>query len=174
MIRKANADDIPRIMEITRETVKYMNLEDNCQWDSTYPLESDFLNDISTDTLYVYEIKDEVVAFVCVSFEEAPEYSALPWNCKEGYMVVHRMAVSYKYRGNGIGSNLLDHAEKVARNNNASSLRTDTFCLNSAMNRLLLRHGYAKVGEVHFDEIPKPFYCYEKVLNNGQKEKTCK
>lgn len=169
MIRQAKKADIPRIMEITRETIKYMNIEDNCQWDSNYPLESDFLNDISTGTLYVDEIKGEVNAFVCVSFEEAPEYAVLPWKCKDGFMVVHRMAVSHKYRENGIGTKLLKYAEEIARNNNAGSLRTDTFCLNSAMNRLLMRMGYSKVGEVYFDEIPKPFNCYEKILDNRQK-----
>lgn len=169
MIRKANINDIPRIMEITRETVKYMNLEDNCQWDDNYPLESDFQKDILADTLYVYEKNGEVNAFVCISFEQAPEYEALDWSCKEGYMVIHRMAVSYKNRKNGIGTKLMEHAEKVARNSSSGCLRTDTFCLNSAMNRLLLSHGYSKAGEVHFDEIPKPFYCYEKILDNRNK-----
>ncbi len=53
IFRKATEQDLPRILAITVEVVALLNAEGNFQWNSTYPLESDFRQDLDDKCLWV-------------------------------------------------------------------------------------------------------------------------
>ena len=48
MFRLAMESDLPKIMMIVEQIVEEMSTSDNRQWDETYPLSGDFLQDINT------------------------------------------------------------------------------------------------------------------------------
>lgn len=164
MVRKANAADIGNIMAIIRETLVEMATYGNNQWDETYPLEKDFLGDIQKGDLYVTEREGVLVGFVCINQVEPAEYNGLPWCMPETALVVHRMAVNPVYRRSGIGKELMQLADELARKNDIRYLKTDTYSINTKMNALFVKCGYRLVGEMSFLNKAMPFYCYEKVL----------
>lgn len=168
MMRKAVIEDIKNVMEIIKETIVEMHSYGNYQWDENYPQEKDFLDDIQKGDLFVIEREGKLVGFVCINKVEPVEYNGLNWSLNDDAMVVHRMAVNPAYRKNGIGTKLMKFADELALKNNISYLKTDTYSLNSKMNRLFEKCGYKLVGEMSFLGKEKPFYCYEKVLNESK------
>lgn len=168
MMRKAVIEDIKNVMEIIKETIVEMHSYGNYQWDENYPQEKDFLDDIQKGHLFVIEREGKLVGFVCINKVEPVEYNGLNWSLNDDAMVVHRMAVNPACRKNGIGTELMKFADELALKNNIRYLKTDTYSLNSKMNRLFEKCGYKLVGEMSFLGKEKPFYCYEKVLNESK------
>ena len=165
MIRKANKEDIKEIMGIIKDTVKEMKLYNNTQWDENYPNESDFINDINRQELYVDERDEELVGLICLNKVEAPEYKSLEWEINEDALVIHRVAVKSSKRNLGIGSNLMKFAEKISVEQGLRHIKTDTYLLNEKMDYLFKKHGYKTIGQVRFEDKEKPFNCYEKLIN---------
>lgn len=164
MIRKAVMEDIKDIMEIIKQTIAEMRTYNNTQWNENYPQEKDFIDDIQSGNLFASEVEGKLAGFVCLNKEEPVEYSDLNWSLKQEAMVIHRMAVNPDFRRRGIGTELMKFAEKHALENNIQHLKTDTYSINTKMNGLFKKCGLNFIGEVHFYENEKPFYCYEKVL----------
>lgn len=164
MIRVAKRDDIDNIMEIVTLSIHIMNDEGNIQWDSTYPQKEDFLDDINSKALFVLESESNIKGIICINQTEPDEYKDLIWSLKSKATVIHRMAISPKYRNQGIGSQLMAFAETIAKNTNTNYLKTDTYILNDKMNHMFQKFGFQKVGEMNFKGKPFKFNCYEKVL----------
>ena len=112
MIRKANMNDLEKIMKIIKATVEEMKDYNNTQWDENYPSDKDFVSDIKKQDLYVDEIDGDVAGFICLNYEEPEEYVDLNWSSNKKAMVIHRMAVNPGFRKKGIASKLVDFAEK--------------------------------------------------------------
>lgn len=164
MIRKANLNDINKIMAIIKTTVEEMKTYNNTQWDENYPQDIHFISDIENEDLYVDEVDEELRGFICVNYVEPKEYEQLKWASKERAMVVHRMAVNSDFRQQGVGTNLMKFADQLALENNISYLKTDTYSINTKMNSLFKKCGYKFIGEMSFLGKEEPFYCYEKTV----------
>lgn len=164
MARLALAGDLPSIMNIVRQTITEMREYNNTQWDESYPLESDFAADIEKGELYAVERDDRLAGFICVNRVEPVEYHILPWSRDCAALVIHRMAVDTNCRGNGVGAELLSHAETLAKQLQIEYLKTDTNSLNCNAQKLFERCGYRKIGSMSFLGKDSPFYCYEKSL----------
>lgn len=164
MIRKANMNDLEKIMKIIKATVEEMKDYNNTQWDENYPSNKDFVSDIKKQDLYVDEIDGDVAGFICLNYEEPEEYVDLNWSSNKKAMVIHRMAVNPSFRKKGIASKLVDFAEKLAEENSVSYLKSDTYSINSKMNAFLTKCGFIKIGEMSFLGKEKSFYCYDKIL----------
>lgn len=164
MIRKAKKEDLDQIMQIISDTVSEMKTYNNTQWDENYPQAKDFENDINNDDLFVYELENKVMGFICVNFIEPNEYKDIKWSFDKKSMVVHRMAVNSNFRNKKIGTKLMDFAEEFARKNEVEYLKTDTYSLNIKMNSLFTKFGYNLAGQMSFLGKEFPFNCYEKIL----------
>lgn len=164
MIRLAFMTDLDAIMRIVKETIELMHLEDNPQWDESYPARSDFLSDIEDGNLYVYVLHDEIAGFACINCDEPSEYLDLPWSCKKRATVIHRMAIQKDQRRNGIGIAFFQFAEEIAIKNNTYYLKTDTYGNNEKMNALMKKQGYKFKGHMHFKGKDGLFSCYDKQI----------
>ena len=164
MIRLAKQNDIDPIMDIIRETVALLQAEGNPQWDETYPARSDFLADIAAEELYVYEHEDKVCGVICLNTREPEEYAPVQWSRPGPALVIHRFAVASWTRRQGIGTAILQFADRLAAQQGLNCVKTDTYSLNPNMNRLFQRNGFHKVGEIDFKDKPRKFNCYEKCI----------
>ena len=80
-------------------------------------------------------------------------------------MMVHRLAVDPKFRGAGVAAALMQKAEEVAVERGIPAVRTDTSIENEAAQRLFLKLGYGKTGEIRLSFRPGlRVLCYEKRL----------
>lgn len=164
-MRKAVKEDIEDIMKIIKETIEEMRTYNNTQWDENYPQEKDFKEDIKNGNLFVVEREGKLAGFVCINKEAPAEYAGLNWSSDKEAVIVHRMAVSLKYRKGGVGTELMKLADDFALKHNIGYLKIDTYSINEKMNALIKKCNYNFVGKINFLGREKSFYCYEKVLN---------
>ena len=92
------------------------------------------------------------------------------------YCVLHRSAVSAKYRGSGMAEFLMKCVERQAAEGfGLRCIRVDTHRKNKAMQRLLRESGYRYRGNVLVETEPgqdPARQAYEKVLKNKKREDT--
>lgn len=167
MIRIARQDDVKQIMEIVKETVVDLNKEGNIQWSDEYPKEENFLNDIKEKSLYIYEQDCKVAGFICINTSEDQVYQGLSWSKDSTAIVIHRFAVRRDQQKRGVGSKLIEFAEKFAKNKQINYLRVDTNSKNSRMNQLFKKMGFQFIGTITLRNLPDLFNCYDKVLDQG-------
>ncbi|WP_343210487.1 GNAT family N-acetyltransferase [Anaerolentibacter hominis] len=162
MIRRAEMNDLPAIMKLIEETVTIMEKEGNTQWGPAYPLESDFREDILSGSLWVYETAEILAGVVCINQAASQKYDRISWKLPAPALIIHRMAVSPAVRRCGIGTALLNFAERQAAASGIATLRTDTFCKNPGMNSLFQRTGFSLAGSLYSELKQGEFYYYEK------------
>lgn len=165
IIRKAIFSDIKSIMDILQKVVPLMNREGNYQWDSKYPNERVFEEDIRSEQLWVAELNNTIAGFAAITTDQEPEYAEVGWNINETAIVTHRLAVDLEFRGYGIAVALLNKAEEIALKKNIRFLRIDTNTNNQITNKLFPKCGYIFSGEIGLHFRPGlRFYCYQKIL----------
>jgi len=169
LIRFAKINDIPEIMRLIAEVVPAMNAAGNFQWDGNYPNAGVFENDINSKQLWVAELEGLIAGIAAITTDQEPEYANVGWDIRELAIVVHRLAVSERFRGKGVAVALLMQAEKEAVNRNIKTLRVDTNTNNHATQKLFPKLGYQLAGEIGLGFRPGlRFYCYEKKLVSGE------
>lgn len=164
-IRLATVSDIPAIMRIIRETVPLMRAAGNLQWDDTYPNPAVFEDDITLNQLWVAVFEDEIAGVIAITNEQYEEYAQVGWDITEEAIVTHRLVVSPRYRGKGIGEALLQQAEDEALRRKITLLRIDTNMQNIAAQKIFQKMGYQLAGEISLKFRPgMRFVCLEKKI----------
>ena len=164
MIRKARTEDLNEIVLSTELIVKEMNNLGNFQWDSSYPKKEDFELDIQNGSLYVKELENNIIGFVCIDTNEPVEYKNIEWSKDETSTIIHRLGVLPNMRKKGIATELLFFAEKLSLDKQIYSIKTDTNILNTNMLALFKKQDYKKIGSVSFQGVKEEFLCFEKLL----------
>ncbi|WP_345243959.1 GNAT family N-acetyltransferase [Pontibacillus salipaludis] len=169
MIRQATREDLERIMEIVEASKLLMAATGSDQWDKAYPLYSDYENDVEQGRLFVYEEGDGVYGVACFNEQEPEHYSLLPWSKpeEEGVLLTQRLAVDPEVRGKGIAESFYHYVEQLAGMRGIQFLKTDTYSLNPAAQRVFQKAGYTYIGEWSTPERKAPFYFYEKHIKEG-------
>ena len=166
MIAPAKISQIPEILIMTDACRIAMEANGVYQWTTEYPSRKAFENDIERDELYVLQNDNEIVGCIVVSLFIDEDYKSVKWlteNANNYY--IHRLAVHPNYQGKGFAQRLMDFGENFARENNAVSVRLDTFSQNKRNQKFYEQRGYTKLGNIFFPKQSEhPFHCYELVL----------
>jgi ribosomal protein S18 acetylase RimI-like enzyme len=166
IIRQATLNDISGIMQLIAQVVPAMNAAGNFQWDSSYPNAAVFEKDIKLGQLWVADINGDIAGVSAITTDQEPEYAQVGWNLNETAIVIHRLAVSTRYRGQGVAAKLMQQAEHEAIRRDIKTLRVDTNAHNQATQQLFPKLGYKFAGEIGLGFRPNlQFYCYEKRLD---------
>ena len=168
IFRRSKPEDVPAMLEIVRDAVAYLALNGVPQWQDGYPNEAVLRSDIEKGISYVIEDGGSVAAMTVVSFDGDPCYLDIDgaWLNDEPYGVVHRCAVSDKYRGQKFGDAIFDEAEKLCREKGIYNLRVDTHTDNRVMGSLLRKHGFTLCGVIEVDTATTDALrdAYQKIL----------
>ena len=154
-IRQATINDYDQIMTILKDGANQLAERGVDQWKGFAYLA------VSAD--------GETVG--AISIVEAPDHSYDNLKGKwlrntDKYVVIHRVAIHSKHAGNGYATKLLTEVIDYIRDNrkDIDSIRIDTHENNTAMQHLIDKMNFTKVGELHGvyrpDEIS---YVYENV-----------
>ena len=166
-IRLARAEDLDTVWALAQRAVAWMNGQGNPQWGQDYPTRSLYAGDVERGELYAAWAGEQLLGVACINTDQSFEYTAVNWKIPGPAMVVHRMAVDPGAQGQGVGGSLLAHAEALARQRGLPVMHVDTYSQNTRMQRLILRHGFCRRGEIHLHGRPLPYPCFEKVLSAG-------
>lgn len=167
MISKGKLHELDAILALTKACGKHMRDNEIDQWDENYPDRKSILNDLETETLFVYREDDEVLGIVVLNESQDEEYGELNWSTSmtDRNIVVHRLAVHPDRQGKGLARKLMDFAEKWAKENKYDAIRLDTFSQNPRNQKFYTNRGYADLGSVYLKyKKDHPYYCYELLL----------
>ncbi len=168
-LRPATLEDIPAILALIGRVVPIMQASGNRQWDSTYPNARVFEHDVAHGQLWVAEFDEHLAGVAAITAEREPEYAHVGWDFEQPALVIHRLAVEPAFRGQGIATALLRHAETLARARGIDVLRTDTSADNGAAQRLFPRLGYVFSGEITIAFRPGVrVLCYERRIQPSE------
>ncbi|CAD7815307.1 hypothetical protein CHRY9390_02951 [Chryseobacterium aquaeductus] len=162
--RKARMSDKDIIWEIIQQSIERRRINGSSQWQNGYPNEQTVESDISKNFGYVLTIDNRVAVYVALIFNDEPAYSSIEgaWLTNGEFVVIHRVAVSEEFSGQGLVKKLFDYIEEFVKSENVASIKVDTNFDNPAMLKILETKGYVYCGEVYLaGGIRKAF---EKVL----------
>jgi RimJ/RimL family protein N-acetyltransferase len=164
--RKASDSEIPQIWEILKQAIERRKNDGSSQWQNGYPNPETIQQDITNGVGFVLADQETIVAYSAVIINDEPAYSAIngQWLTDNDFIVVHRVAISEDYLGQGLVQKMFVHIENFALANNIHSVKVDTNFDNPAMLRILEKLGYTYCGEVYFNGSPRK--AFEKVLHS--------
>lgn len=169
--RLATRADLEEIMIIIAQAQAFMRTQGLDQWQDGYPQREIFEKDIERDECYLLLFEGEIAAVLTVSMAPEAAYEDIhdgKWlTTGNNYAVIHRSAIKEKYRGKGLGSEIISFSENLAAGTGCQSVRVDTHKDNRPMRGLLEKQGYTHCGTVWLGgrEAPRLYrVAYEKLL----------
>ena len=149
MLRKAKSTEIEKIMSVIEDGVKFLKQQGINQWQHGSPGRSDVENDIKQETSYVYELDGEIVATTMLNNYDT-DYEKYPtiWTKCSNYIVIHRLAISTKYRSQGIGHKFMNDIILFAKENSVEYIRIDTHKDNVIMRKYLSKNNFKELGKI--------------------------
>jgi ribosomal protein S18 acetylase RimI-like enzyme len=157
-IRKSNKADLSEIMSIISDAQRYLASLKIDQWQDGYPNEAQILLDIANNDSYVInnDANEIMGTSVCTTKHEYT-YDQIEgkWLTSPDsiYGVIHRIAVSDKFRKHGLAKFVFNQYENELKKQQINSLRVDTHSENLGMQKLLKSMNY--------------IYCGIIILNSG-------
>lgn len=166
MIRKAKLPEIEKLLIITRSCTARMSSEGILQWNDYYPNKEAFQKDLERRELFVLTSNALLIGCITISSEKDIEYNDVDWLTKDDHhYYIHRLAIDPKFQKRGYAKKLMDFAEDLAKKNNVTSIRLDTFSKNHRNLKFYEARGYTRLGTIFFPKQSEyPFYCYEKLF----------
>lgn len=162
--RKAEISDKDIIWEIIQQSIERRRIDGSTQWQNGYPNEQTVESDIAKNFGFVLTVNDEIAVYVALIFNDEPAYSSIEgaWLTNGEFVVIHRVAVSEKFAGQGLAKKLFDVIEDYVKSQNVQSIKVDTNYDNVAMLKILESKGYIYCGEVMLNSGMRK--AFEKVL----------
>ena len=153
MIRKANYEDIPVLMEIFRKARGIMRASRNMkQWNDSYPSEEIVRKDIDNGHCMVLcedsctdGGQSNIIATMAFIPGPDPTYAIIydgEWTDGSPYHVIHRIAVAEP--GHNAAKRLLDWGFRQT-----GCIRIDTHKDNVIMHHILRKYGFTRCGIIH-------------------------
>lgn len=162
--RKATETDVPLIWEILQQAIARRKADGSTQWQNGYPNPETVYNDIAKGVGFVLADGETIIAYSAVLINDEPAYDAIDgqWLSNSDFVVVHRVAISEDYLGQGLVQKMFGYFEDFALQNNIHSVKVDTNFDNLPMLRIMEKLGYTYCGEVLINGGPRK--AFEKVL----------
>jgi ribosomal protein S18 acetylase RimI-like enzyme len=148
--RKAEIKDRNIIWEIIQQSIERRRADGSTQWQNGYPNADTIESDIAKGFGFVLTVDEVVAVYVALIFNDEPAYSTIEgaWLSDGEFVVVHRVAVSEEFAGQGLVKKLFDHIENFTKSEGVQSVKVDTNYDNIAMLKILEKQGYSYCGEV--------------------------
>lgn len=165
-LRKSVNEDINNIMQIIDEAKEALKEQGIDQWQNGYPNADVIRNDILNNDSYVFIKNNEIVATSAVSFDGEKTYDKIydgNWISNDEFAVIHRIAISNKYKGTGIASEIIKMIEAICLDKNVHSIKVDTHEFNIPMQKLLKKNDFKYCGVIYLEDKSKRV-AFEKIF----------
>lgn len=156
------------MMNIVKDAQNYLAELGIDQWQNGYPNEAVLLNDISNEESYCVLHEDgALMGMTMFTTRQEPTYNSIDggWLTSDNavYGVIHRLAVSNRFRSHGVAKFIFEHFETQLRADKIPSMRIDTHEENKGMQKLISQLGYEYCGVIVLESGDKRL-AFEKVL----------
>lgn len=155
-IRLVQDSDIPRLRQLVNDA--YKELADmGLNYTATYQDEKITRERVSQGRAFALVHENEIIATVL--FFEKNYFT----NKKTAY--VGQLAVDPRFKKQGLGKVLMDHCEKLAREENFQGLQLDTAKPAEHLVKWYLSRGYEIIGEQHWEGKTYDSYIFQLDFN---------
>ena len=168
-IRLSSTADIPKIMKIIDDAKALLKSLHIDQWQNGYPNAAQVKNDIANGESYVVVNADDIImATTMFTTRKEPTYKKVidgNWIIDESepYGVIHRLAMSKSYRGQGIAKFVFKKLHQKLKEVGIKSLKIDTHEENTSMQTLIKKMGYQYCGIIYTSYGAKRL-AFEKII----------
>lgn len=160
-VRRAKSSDegfALRCYEEAREGLARAGVD---QWQDGYPNSRTFRRDLLEGGAFVLEAEDggslKSAGVFYFSREQDPDYEKPAyrglWSADEPYAVLHRVALSERFKGRGLSGLVFSFAADEAMADGVSYIRIDTHPDNRAMRGALRDAGFEAKGQIVLDSM---------------------
>ncbi len=158
MIRLAQSEDLPEILEIFRIARAYMAQQGNAgQWGPHHPSQALLEEDIAAGRLYVCTQQGKIHGVFAFIIGDDPTYQRIEngaWRDCSPYGALHRIASDGRVKG--VFSQCMAYCK-----GQIGHLRIDTHQNNQTMRHLIEKHGFVHCGTIYVqDGTPRLAYEY--------------
>lgn len=169
-LKQARQEDFDQIMTILKDGANQLAERGVDQWQGDYPSPDQIKEDIENGYAFLAVSQDgETVG--AISIVEAPDHSYDKLDGEwlldtQNYVVIHRVAIHSQHAGHGYATKLLTEVINYIRDNRTDidSIRIDTHEDNTAMQHLIDKMGFKRVGQLNGVYRPKEIsYVYEDI-----------
>lgn len=160
----AKINDLELCYKIVDAGRKFQQEQGFTQWTEDYPNFETIKNDINAKKGYVLKSDGIIAGYMCIDFDGEPAYNNIQgqWQTGEPYAVVHRMAFSKEFRGQGLANIAFGLIDELCLSKNVESIRVDTDFPNKRMQHILQKNGFIERGVIIFQGSGK--IAYDKIL----------
>ncbi len=160
MIKKARYEDLEKIAELYEKMLDYEDTHIKyTSWQrGIYPTIDTARLGLKTDSLYVFEENECILASVILNTRQPPEYRSAAWRFEAGRdeaLVIHTLCVDPICAGSGIGSAIISFAKELASKKGCVAIRLNTTDRNTPAISLYEKNGFSVADT-------------QKILLNGQ------
>ncbi|MBH9989662.1 MULTISPECIES: GNAT family N-acetyltransferase [unclassified Lactobacillus] len=167
-LRRATMADFDRIIAILKDGANQLAERGVDQWQGDYPSKAQIKEDIENGWAFLAVSEDqETVGAIAIVDGPDHVYDHLDgkWLADTNkYVVIHRVAIHSQHSGKGYATKLLQAVINDIKNNrdDIDSIRIDTHEDNKAMQHLIAKMGFSKVGYLHGAyRLNETSYVYE-------------
>lgn len=169
-LKQAREEDFDQIMSILKDGANQLAERGVDQWQGDYPSPDQIKEDIKNGYAFLAVSHDGETVGV-ISIVEAPDHSYDKLDGEwlldtQNYVVIHRVAIHSQHAGHGYATKLLTEVINYIRDNRTDieSIRIDTHEDNTAMQHLIDKMGFKRVGQLNGVYRPKEIsYVYEDI-----------
>ncbi len=141
IIRLAVEDDLKRVQELSQELMEYeksitkREFMFNLDWALTGEGYENYKSNISRDELYVVCIDDKIIGYMTCWINRR-----LPWLAYKT-MEIGNLYVEPEYRGKGIGTELINKAKELCKENDIKYLKVEVTADNEQAKEFYKKNG---------------------------------
>lgn len=166
-LRKVHENELEQQLSLLNQAKLVLKERNIPQWQvGEYPSMSDLQQDFALQQSYGYFAGDTLAATAAVSAVADELYDDERFTKNDQYLIIHRVAVSLTFAGQGIGAKFLQAIIEDAKEHGICDLRIDTHPRNFAMQKTILRAGFQQIGELILPGISDPERIVYQVTTN--------
>lgn len=169
-LKQAKMEDLETIIEILKDGANQLAERGVEQWQGDYPSQAQIKQDIENGWAYLAVSQDnQTVGAIAIVPAPDSSYDQMDgeWLINtDRYVVIHRVAIHSKHAGNGYATKLFTEVIENLKNqkDKIESIRIDTHEDNQAMQHLIDKMGFKRVGTLHGVYRPGEIsYVYEMI-----------
>ena len=154
-IRKAIPADADSIMHIFRQAQARLHTQGVNQWQNGYPNPEIVDRDIASGNGLICIMNSLICAAFVLSFDYEDTYDNIfkgQWLSTGQYGVIHRMAIGDAFKGQGLGTVMISHAEQICLSRGTHSIKVDTHRDNILMQSLLGKNQFCRCGIIYLED----------------------
>lgn len=164
-ITQASAAELAEVVALLKEARAWLLARGIRQWKTPYPVEW-IADEIARGEVYLAKVDGELAGSLTLNWSDDLVWPDAPQNA--GY--VHRLVISRKFAGQGIGQQLLHWTEDASRQQGKQFLRLDCWAENPRLCDYYTAAGFTSLGVVEIKISDKMTYLSHRFERRVMKE----